>query len=214
MDLLRGSDLRRLLIAIGVQCLCQAQGSTYILNYVVFFLQSAGVTDVFPVIMGMYSLYYVGILGGHYLPDRFGRRSLLMSTAGVCGLCLMTIAIIVSTIAPSTSASQKASIALIFIWELFFAIQSTLVWIITTECAPSRNRERVLAIAVFFGFGISLLVASVSPYIQDKGYGNLGGKIVSCISDRPEQSADIFRALYGVRSPSSQLFGHSSPFLR
>ncbi|KAL2695015.1 hypothetical protein AAEP93_007411, partial [Penicillium crustosum] len=107
MDLLRGSDLRRLLIAIGVQCLCQAQGSTYILNYVVSFLKSAGIADVFPVIM----------------------------------------------------------------------VQSTVIWIVTTECAPSRNREKVLAIAVFFGFGISLLVASVSPYLQDEAYGNLGGKI-------------------------------------
>ncbi|KAJ5419425.1 uncharacterized protein N7487_002975 [Penicillium crustosum] len=177
MDLLRGSDLRRLLIAIGVQCLCQAQGSTYILNYVVSFLKSAGIADVFPVIMGIYSLYYVGILGGHYLPDRFGRRSLLMSTAGICGVCLLTIAIMITAIASPTAASRKAAIALIFIWELMFAVQSTVIWIVTTECAPSRNREKVLAIAVFFGFGISLLVASVSPYLQDEAYGNLGGKI-------------------------------------
>jgi MFS transporter, SP family, sugar:H+ symporter len=68
---------------------------------------------------------------------------------------------------------------LIFLWEISFGIQSPLIWIVTAESAPTRNREKVQAVAVFFGFGVSLLIASVSPYIQDSGYGNLGGKIVS-----------------------------------
>jgi hypothetical protein len=51
-DLGRNPDLRRLLIATGIQSLQQAQGSSYMNSYVVSFLVGTGVTDVFPVIMG------------------------------------------------------------------------------------------------------------------------------------------------------------------
>lgn len=148
-------------------------------NYIVSFLKASGVTDVFPVIMGLRSLYYVSVLTGHYLPDKVGRRPILMSTGTFCGACLFVIALMLTLINPSTSQSQHAAIAMIFIWECSFGIQSPLVWITTAESAPSRNREKVLAVSVFLGFGVSLLIASVSPYLQNPGYGNLGGRIVS-----------------------------------
>lgn len=150
-------------------------------SYIVSFLTSTGVTNVFPVIMGLYTLYYVAILTGHFLPDTVGRRPILISTASFCGICLLIVSsLVVATKTPS-DAQGKVSIALIFLWEISFGVQSPLIWITTAEAAPSRNREKVQAIATFFGFGVSLLITSVSPYIQDKGYGNLGGKIVSCI---------------------------------
>lgn len=57
-DLGHGPDLRRLLIAVGIQSLQQAQGSSYMNSYIVSFLVGTGVTEVFPVIMGLYCLYY------------------------------------------------------------------------------------------------------------------------------------------------------------
>ena len=179
IDLLRGADLRRLLIAVGIQSLQQAQGSSYMNNYIVSFLTATGVTNVFPVIMGLYTLYYVAILTGHFLPDMVGRRPILMSTGAFCAVCLIVVSSLVVAYDTPSSTTQKASIALIFLWEISFGIQSPLIWIVTAESAPTRNREKVQAVAVFFGFGVSLLIASVSPYIQDAGYGNLGGKIVS-----------------------------------
>ncbi|KAF2439711.1 general substrate transporter [Karstenula rhodostoma CBS 690.94] len=176
-DLFRGPDLRRLLIAVGIQSLQQAQGSSYMNNYVVSFLQSTGVKNVFPVIMGLYTLYYFAILTGHFLPDMVGRRPILMSTGAFCATCLITVSALVVAYSNPPEAAQKASIALIFLWQIGFGIQSPLIWIVTAESAPTRNREKVQAIAVFFGFGVSLLIASVSPYMQDADYGNLGGKI-------------------------------------
>ncbi|KAH8896077.1 general substrate transporter, partial [Thozetella sp. PMI_491] len=176
-DLLRGPDLRRLLIATGIQCLQQAQGSSYVNNYIVAFLKDSGVTNVFPVIMGINVMYYVFILTGHFLPDKFGRRPLLMANALLCGVVMMIVAILATTITPSTDASSKAAIALILVWQIGFGIQSPLVWIVTAESAPTRNREKVLAVAVFIGFGVSLMISSVAPFIQDADYGNLGSRI-------------------------------------
>ncbi|CAG9980926.1 unnamed protein product [Clonostachys byssicola] len=177
IDLLRSPFLRRLLIAMGMQCLQQAQGSSYMSNYIVSFLQANGVKDVFPAIMGVNALYYVSILTGHILPDKFGRRPLIISTALFCGVVLLIVAVLTTTVNPPTAATSNASLALILIWQVGFGIQSTLVWITTAEAAPTRNRERVLAVAVFIGFGVSLMITSVSPYIQNEDYGNLGGRI-------------------------------------
>ncbi|KAH7035817.1 general substrate transporter [Microdochium trichocladiopsis] len=176
-DLLQGPDLRRTLIASGIQCLQQAQGSGYMVNYIVSFLVGAGVKDVFPVLMGVNMVYYVGILSGHILPDKFGRRTIMMTTSAVCGVTMYIVAILVTVFNPGTDSSQKASMALIILWQAGFGIQSPLIWITTAESAPTRNRERVQAVAVFLGFGVSLLVTSVSPFIQNPDFGNLGSRI-------------------------------------
>lgn len=146
-------------------------------GYIVSFLQSTGVTDVFPIIMGLYALYYVAVLSGHVLPDTVGRRPILMYTSAFCGVCLLTVAALATAYETPSNATSKASIALIFLWYIAFGIQSPLIWITTAEASPTRNREKVQAIACFFGFGVSLLITSVSPYLQNAGYGNLGGKI-------------------------------------
>ena len=127
--------------------------------------------------LGLYCLYYVSIIAGGFLADITGRRVLLISTAAFCGASLIIVAIITTVITSPTDATSKASIALIFLWEASFGIQSPLVWITTTEAAPTANREKVLAVATFLGFGVSLLITSVSPYLQNPGYGNLGSKI-------------------------------------
>lgn len=193
-DLMHGANLRRLLIAVGVQSLQQAEGSSYMNSYIGSFLTSTGVTNVFPVIMGLYSLYYCAILTGHFLPDTAGRRPILISTALFCGVTLTIVSSLVVAFSEPPEVVKKASIALIFLWQTSFGIQSPLIWITTVESAPSRNREKVQAIACFSGFGVSLLITSVSPYIQDKGHGNLGGKIVS-VHHIPSHSSQMLKVV-------------------
>lgn len=121
----------------------------------------------------------MAIIAGGFIADVSGRRSLMITSAGFCAACLLIVAVLTTAISTPAESTQKASIALIFLWYASFGAQSPVVWIITTEAAPTTNREKVLAVATFFGFGVSLLITSVSPYIQDVGYGNLGSKIVS-----------------------------------
>ncbi|KAL2866576.1 general substrate transporter [Aspergillus lucknowensis] len=176
-DLSHGPDLRRLLISMGIQCWMQAQGSGYIINYMVSFLQDSGTSNVFPFIMGLNFVYYGGILTGHFLPDRYGRRPVVLSSTIANAAFMLTIASINTAISPATSSSGAASVAFLFLWQLSSGVMSPLIWIICTEAAPTRNRERVLSLAIFVGFGVSLMITSVSPYLQDKGYGGLGSRI-------------------------------------
>jgi SP family sugar:H+ symporter-like MFS transporter len=183
-------------------------------SYIVSFLTSTGVKNVFPVIMGLYTLYYVAILTGHFLPDTVGRRPILIGTASFCGVSLAIVSALVVAFKSPSDVQGKVSIALIFLWEISFGVQSPLIWITTAEAAPSRNREKVQSIATFFGFGVSLLITSVSPYIQDKGYGNLGGRIVSAtfFFRRSSCTDMILRDSSGPPSPSSRWPGSSLLF--
>ncbi|RBR04495.1 hypothetical protein FVER53590_14161 [Fusarium verticillioides] len=174
-DMLRGPNLRRLLIGVGIQCLAQAQGVTYILNYISFFLGYAGITDIFPYVISAFCLNYVGVLTGHFLPDKFGRRVLVICTSLICGVSLVIMSALM--VVEGNKASGVVMVVLLFIWMGSLGAQSPLVWIITAESAPTRNCERVIATSIFFGFGIALLTSSVSPFLQDPEYGNLGGKI-------------------------------------
>ncbi|WWC62250.1 uncharacterized protein I303_104846 [Kwoniella dejecticola CBS 10117] len=176
-DLARQPDLRRVLIAIGIQSLQQAQGSSYMTNYIVSFLVGVGVVNVFPVIMGLYCLYFATICTGNFLPDIFGRRPILLSTSAFCAATLIIVSILTTAFADPSTSVQKASIALIFLWYASFGAQSPLIWIVTAEAAPTRNREKVLGLATFCGFGVQLIITFVAPYLQDVGYGNLGSKI-------------------------------------
>lgn len=119
----------------------------------------------------------VAITTGYFLPDMMGRRKILISTSIVCALCLIIVAILTTAFADPSSSVQKASIALIFIWYFSFGAQGPVIWIVTAESAPTRNREKVLGLATFLGFGVQLIILFVSPYLQDPGYGNLGSKI-------------------------------------
>lgn len=119
----------------------------------------------------------MAVATGYFLPDMFGRRPLLIATSTLCGACLIIVAILTTAFPDPSEAVQKASIALIFLWYFGFGVQGPLIWIVTAESAPTRNREKMLGLATFFGFGVQLIITFVSPYIQDVGYGGLGSKI-------------------------------------
>lgn len=127
--------------------------------------------------MALYCLYFVGVCTGYYLPDKFGRRSLLMITSAWCGACLIIVAILTTAFPTPSDAVSKGSVAMIFLWYFAFGAQGPLIWIVTAESSPTRNREKVLGLATFSGFGVALIINFVAPFIQDQGYGGIGSKI-------------------------------------
>lgn len=74
-ELFRGANLRRTLVAIGVQSLQQAQGVAFVSNYIIVTLISLGIANVFLIVLVLYIVLLVTSLGAFYLPDRVGRRA-------------------------------------------------------------------------------------------------------------------------------------------
>lgn len=80
--------------------------------------------------------------------------------------------------APQTEAVKKGTLAAIFFWYFIDAVGwAGCVWITCAEAPTTALRERTMTIATFGGFVVNLLIQYISPYLQDEGYANLGGKI-------------------------------------
>ncbi|GAA6034984.1 hypothetical protein JCM8097_002130 [Rhodosporidiobolus ruineniae] len=176
----KGSDRRRALISMGVMCLQQAQGSAYMNGYIVLFLMALGFTDVLRLVMSIYCLYFAAILFSFYLPDRFGRRPMLIWGAVFCSLMLFIVSATNTGYgdAEMPKAAQQGLLACIFLWYFVFGlVWSPLTWIVCAEIPSARARESTLSATTFSAFVTALIITLVTPYIQDEGYGNAGAKV-------------------------------------
>ncbi|OQE14752.1 hypothetical protein PENSTE_c033G09459 [Penicillium steckii] len=178
IECIRGTNLRRTLIATGVQCLQQAQGSSFMGTYSVLFMKSIGVKDVYKISILNSVVMAVASGCAFYLPDRLGRRWILICAALVLGVSMFTMSAVKDQGLAGNSTAANTALAFIFIWQFAMSIGwSSCVWIVTAEVPTLQLREKTITIATFLGFCVSILVTFVSPYIQDPGFGNLGGRI-------------------------------------
>ncbi|KAK7036771.1 hypothetical protein VNI00_011437 [Paramarasmius palmivorus] len=172
MQLFHGSDCRRTLIAIGVQCLQQAQG-------VAFMLLALGFTNIYDVLIKVLSVNMIFVFLGFYLPDRFGRRPLLLIGTTLMALSMFTVSMISAfTDNKPTGVLGRLTLAAVIIWIVVFTLTwGPLPWIICSEVPSNYLREKTLAIASWSGFGVALISNLLTPYIQDAQYGDLQGRI-------------------------------------
>lgn len=111
-------------------------------NYIVLFLIALGMTNIFQLVMIIYVLYLIAILFSFYLPDRFGRRPMLMGGAAVCAATLtITCGINVAYGDSITDMAQKAALGMIFICALLPYLSSLPSHL---PCAPLTLFYRVL----------------------------------------------------------------------
>ncbi|KAL4738267.1 general substrate transporter [Aspergillus similis] len=177
-ECIRGTNLRRTLIATGAQCFQQAQGSSFMGSYSVLFVKSIGVKDVYKISILNSLVMAVASACAFYIPDRFGRRWILILSALLLGASMFTMSGVSNAGLAGNQAAANAALAFTFIWQFAMSIGwSSCVWIVTAEVGTLQLREKTITIATFSGFCVSILVTFVSPYIQNAGYGNLGGRI-------------------------------------
>jgi MFS family permease len=120
LDCLRGSNLRRTAIVVGVQCLQQAQGSSFIANYSVVFLQTIGIKDTYQITVLLYVVNLAAAGLAFYAADRLGRRYLLLGAACVMAACMYAVAGITGY--DSNPESIKGALACLFIWQFAQAL--------------------------------------------------------------------------------------------
>ncbi|EMC94423.1 hypothetical protein BAUCODRAFT_35650 [Baudoinia panamericana UAMH 10762] len=176
LDCFKGPNLRRTAIAAGVQCLQNAQGNSFMANYSILFLQAIGMTDVYRILVLLYFTNMAASGFAFYFADKIGRRPLMFVAASVMAICMCTVAGIVTR--TPTTAGQNGALACLFIWQFVQAIGwSSCVWIVTAEVPSTHLRERTVTIATVSGFIVGVLVTYINPFMQNPGYGDLGGKV-------------------------------------
>ncbi|KAH8884126.1 putative transporter [Thozetella sp. PMI_491] len=174
----KGTNLRRTLIATGVQCLQQAQGTSFMSSYAVVFMQTIGIEDTYKIIVLLVFTMAMSSAFAFYFPDRLGRRWIMIGSSVVMAVCMFTVAGITGYGLADDPNAMKAALAMLFIWWFTIAIGwSSCVWIVTAEVPTLQLREKTIMTATFFGFCVSVLVTFINPFMQDAGYGNLGGRV-------------------------------------
>lgn len=124
VDCLKGSNARRTLIAVGVQCLQQAQGNSFMTTYLVIFLSQVGVGDPQLIACAKLCCSFAGTLLAFYLTDKIGRRPMLMGGSFFMAGLMWTISGVSSwTPGGASGSSAQGCIAAI----LFHVSISTLL---------------------------------------------------------------------------------------
>ena len=179
LQLFKGANLRRTIVACGLLCLQQGQGISFTNNYLNITLLSLGFTNTYELLVALYVGKFVITWFGFYLPDRIGRRPMLLVGSCIMGCCML----IMAATATSTNNAPKGSLgnltlAAIFTWVLTFSpTWGALPWTNAAEISSQHLRAKTLAVAAWAGYAVGLISNFVVPYIQQPQYGGLQGQI-------------------------------------
>lgn len=139
IEIWRGANRRRTLIAIGIQCIQQAQGISFVASYLVLTFNQLGFTsksdiistllfgirlitaDSNLILVGIFLEYLICSCAGFILPDYIGRRPLLLWSACIMTVCMMTFGGIAGAFPQPTGSLASFLIAAYVIWMGVFA---------------------------------------------------------------------------------------------
>jgi hypothetical protein len=147
IDLFRGSNRKRTLIAMGVNFFIQATGSPFTAAYGTLFVQSIGSFNAFDYAIMSSCLNFFCCLVAISITDKVGRRPLLMIGSFLQAIWLFTMGSTGTLESPSLAqkrvivgATALSSASLCFSWD-------PVNYIITTELPASRLRDKTQRVA-------------------------------------------------------------------
>ena len=178
-DCFQGTNLRRTIIAMGVQILQQAQGVSFIQNFVVTFMEQLGFPDPLRSNLMVTGCSFAVHIITFLTFDKIGRRpSLFLGSILLAGTMLGTgVATSTGTAGSYSTAASEASVALLILWYCIYGFTwGPGCWVVAGEVGTGQLRERTLFLASMGSFVTSVPINFVNPYVQ----ADLGGA-VTCI---------------------------------
>ncbi|OBT88576.1 hypothetical protein VE02_03988 [Pseudogymnoascus sp. 03VT05] len=179
-DCFRGANLRRTLIASGVQLFQQMQGNSFMNNYLVVFLQQIGVEDSLKIFIASNCTQLGGITLAFYLADKVGRRPILFCGAFIMAFFMFLISGL-ATYSPggvTSSTTAQGCVAAILLYQAVAGGSwGSCTWVTTAEAPTAQLREKTTMIATFCSFVMVILITYINPYVQDAEFGNLGSRV-------------------------------------
>lgn len=175
-DCFKGTNLRRTVIAMSVQILQQAQGVSFIQNFIVTFMQQLGFPDPLRTNMLVTGCSFAVHFITFVTFDKVGRRwSLLWGSVGLASTMLGTgAATATGTAGHYSSTVANASAAMLILWYSIYGFTwGPGCWIVAAEVGTWQLRERTLFLASMGSFVTSVPINFVNPYIQ----AEIGGSV-------------------------------------
>ncbi|KAF2479701.1 general substrate transporter [Neohortaea acidophila] len=176
LDLFRGTNLRRTILATYAGMMISLSGLIYATNYATVFLEQVGETSPYMLVFILNILTFAGAITGGALVDVIGRRRLALSSYTMILIIDCTIGGL--GFAKLTSPSvAKAIAAFNLMFGFFVAVGfNVLTYINTAEMPTARLRNKTNAFALLCNSLTSLTVTYVFPYISEPTGADLGAK--------------------------------------
>ncbi|KAK9235055.1 hypothetical protein V1525DRAFT_435052 [Lipomyces kononenkoae] len=220
VDCFRGSNLHRTITAMGVQILQQAQGVSFVNNYVVVFMQQLGFNNALSSNVIVIGCGWAANVFCFYMFSRIGRRPILLVGAFAMAIMMFVIGGLASKGTDHlTSSAKSAAVAMLILWQVsMHASWSPGIWIITGEIGTAQLRERTVLLASLGSFVTSVPINFVNPFVQRAIGGSVtfiygGFSILACVfvyfvvpetrSRSLEELDEIFQAGISARKFSS-----------
>ncbi|KAL3484125.1 major facilitator superfamily domain-containing protein [Aspergillus germanicus] len=161
---------------MGVQILQQAQGVSFIQNFIVTFMQQLGFPDPLRSNLIMTGCSFAVHIITFLTFDKIGRRpSLLIGALLMAGTMLGTGgATTTGTAGDYSDTAAQASVALVILWYCIYGFTwGPGCWVLAGEVGTGQLRERTLFLASMGSFVTSVPINFVNPYVQ----ADLGGGV-------------------------------------
>ncbi|KZT57086.1 general substrate transporter [Calocera cornea HHB12733] len=170
LDLFRGTDLRRTIIA-GMVFVCQEMvGVQFVLGYSVYFFELAGFADsnAFRLGVGTMALAILGNILGITFTNHLGRRPIFFWGMVACTIdCLM---IGVLSVIPGNGALWAMGVFVCY-------LLGPLGYCIYAEISTARLRSKTVAWGVIVNQIGALIIQVINPYLINPDEANLQGKV-------------------------------------
>jgi hypothetical protein len=165
MDMFRGNDLRRTLLAYGMLASQTASGVWFFIGYQTYFFSIAGITKAFEYSIMNACIGWIGVHCGIYAMKRWvGRRSLIIFGALTCGLCELACGIAAS-VSPNSVSTGNVLVAFTALFMFIYdACVGVAAFPLANELVSSRLRAWTVGSANALGYFLAWLVGFCSPY--------------------------------------------------
>ncbi|KAJ5103418.1 hypothetical protein N7532_003947 [Penicillium argentinense] len=168
IDCFKGTNLRRTIIAMGVQILQQAQGVSLSNNFIVTFMKQFGFADPLKYDVIVIACGPVASVISFYTFDKIGRRSNVFW--GVFAMAAMMLGVGGTTAhgyRVRSKMTQYGCVAMLVLWYFLYGLSwGPGVWILGGEIRFGQLREHTLLLSSLESFVTSVPINFVNPYVQ------------------------------------------------
>ncbi|ORY88508.1 and other transporter-domain-containing protein [Leucosporidium creatinivorum] len=167
----------RTAIGIAVQAGQQWSGVNFFFSYGVKFFAAAGISDSFLIQVILGAVNVISTFPGLLAVEKLGRRQTLFIGSFIM-FTGQVVAGALGTAYPDGEVAGKILITFSCIYIFGFASSwGPLGWVVAAEQFPVRMAPYCVAFATGSNWLNNFILAMITPYITDAGYGNLQAKI-------------------------------------
>ncbi|TDZ75184.1 Maltose permease MAL31 [Colletotrichum trifolii] len=177
-DCIKGVNLRRTEISVGVYC-TQIFSGIYLINYGTYFFRQAGLpTDAaFDMAIGFLAIGFLGTVISWYFLIHYGRRTIYIT--GLATLAILQLLIgILDCIPGRPSGVMWAESILMLVWNFAYDLSvGPICFVLISEVSATRVRSKTIALATAAQAFFGIIMTVAIPYMINPDEANMQGKL-------------------------------------